>query len=175
MKIRLKHICLLSVLLLLATGCLVDNNSDENEINGTVVGDRAIISEVMKATQTSTLDGISLTVDAFVWRDFQPTIPQNGKNGILSSVTLQSVNGEPITGRFRLTQQFVVNTDEVWIPDFENEDSPGDDSATIRKISRNGPIWEPGDDVQVGVNIEDQQTGKSMLLSVKDLGIVRTD
>lgn len=170
-----KHVSLFAALLFVATGCLIDSNSGDDEFNGRVVKNSAILPRVMDAPQTTVVDGIELSVEAFVWRDFQPSIPESG-NGMMSSVTLESVNGETISGRFKITQQFVVHTrnNSIWIPDMSASDSSRNDATTRHKISRNGPLWETGTKILVGISIKDLQTDQDFMLSIKDLSISRT-
>jgi hypothetical protein len=133
-----------------------------------------LLSHLRTAPEQVTLrNGQSLRLTAFLWRDFQPISPPDGKP-LIAVFRVGTTDQTPLTGGTRVDGAWVVLGDEVWDarPAEEHPRDPG--SHTLEVVGRNGPKWGPGVSVDVIVQVRDQQNA-TYRLQVRQQPIHRTD
>jgi hypothetical protein len=131
--------------------------------------------QLEKAPDTLTIRNLELTLDTYLWRDFMPQSPPDGKP-LRASITVISANQEFLPADIDADKLWIINGQEVWSTSLQSvrENLPSEKITRIEKMARGGPKWEPGTWVTVVIQIMDQQ-GNSHLLKVKDQLIHRTD
>jgi hypothetical protein len=136
--------------------------------------DQALISELKsKAVDVVTIDAQVYFLDAYLWRDFMPISPPNGKP-LISINWLIRTDSTSIPIDIVLKQQFVIKGDSVWIADYTNESHQTLDYKQER-VSRNGPKWGPKIYVDVIAKITDTKTSCDYYLRRDKVFISRTD
>jgi hypothetical protein len=100
------------------------------------------------------VDGIELSFSGMVSRDYMPTIGiwgnETGKKGISASARLARVpvrssppRRGPIPQGVVIQRIFVVKGDRVWVPRVEYR--PKEPEGKHYAGSRDGPLWKPGE------------------------------
>ena len=127
------------------------------------------------AVETLTIGSNSFVLDAFLWRDFMPVSPENGKP-MISINWLVSTNLVKIPDNISMVKQYVIYKDEIWITDYEDEaPTPSLPEYKMERISRNGPEWGPKIYVDVISQIRDSKTNKDYYIKRKNVYVERTD
>ena len=156
---------LLSLGVLLAVSCeKKDMEIDEGQISQ--------IKE--KAVETLVIGSNSFKLDAYLWRDFMPISPENGKS-MISINWLVSTDFVKIPNNISMVKQYVFYEDEIWEAEYENEVRPTQPPHKLERISRNGPKWGTKIYVDVISQIYDSKTNKTHYIIRKGVYVVRTD
>jgi len=163
---------IITAILLMSAGCFgscaKSGNSDKNDAD-----DFLPIRE--KAVNTLTIGSNSFVLDAYLWRDFQPVSPPNGKP-MISINWLVSTNLVKIPDNISMVKQYVTYKDKVWVTDYENEASdPSLPEYKLERTSRNGPEWGPDIHVDVISQIHDSQSNKDYYIKREKVYVLRTD
>ena len=128
-----------------------------------------------KAVDTLTIGSNSFVLDAYLWRDFQPVTPPNGKP-MISINWLINTNLVKIPDNISMVKQYVFYNDEIWVADYESEaPAPSLPEYKLERISRNGPKWGPDIYVDVISQIRDSQSNKDYYIKRENVYVLRTD
>ncbi len=138
--------------------------------------DKDLILELKsKFVSTVTINSHSYSIDAYLWRDFMPISPPNGKP-LISINWLISADSSAIPDNIVMTHQYIIYGDSVWIANYEDEaPPPSTPDYKIEKISRNGPKWGPFVYVDVIAKISNTKTNQDYYLKREKVLILRTD
>jgi hypothetical protein len=153
----------LAVALALATACSSPDTS---------IGPRDL-AEFRAVPATAVIGGLTLALEPYLWRDFQPSSPPNGKP-LVAVVRLHSLDGTAIPASVRVTGLWIVNGGDVWAasPREQQLRTPG--ASMFEVVGRDGPKWGPGIEVDVVVGVRDG-AGAVSLLRAPAQRINRTD
>jgi hypothetical protein len=127
-----------------------------------------------KAVETLIIGSNTFVLDAYLWRDFMPVSPPDGKP-MISINWLISTNLVKIPDNIDMVKQYVFYNDSVWVSTYENETRPDQPAHKIEKVSRNGPKWGPKINVDVVSQIHDSKTNKHYYIQRKKVFVERTD
>ena len=128
---------------------------------------------LLSAPTAVTIAGQSVTLEAFLWRDFAPISPPDGKP-LVAIFRPVLANGATPPG-IRIDEVWVLFGGETWNTVITEERQASPPAQThYEAIARNGPKWGPGVNVTVVVQIRDAQ-GTPRLLRAADQPIGRTD
>ena len=128
-----------------------------------------------KAVETLTIGLNSFVLDAYLWRDFMPVSPKDGKP-MISINWLVCTNSIKIPDNISMVKQYVIYNDEVWETNYENEvPAPSLPEYKLERISRNGPKWGPKIYVDVISQIRDSKANKDYYIERKNVYVERTD
>jgi len=148
---------------------------EDDQISGNISIDKELIQELnADAYDTLFLESGTFILDAYIWRDFQPISPPNGKP-MFSINWLINIDSVKIPDNIDLTKQFVINNDSIWISDYLNDVRPNQPIYKIEKYSNGGPKWGPGINVDVVAQIYDSLYDKIYYLKCKNVYVSRTD
>jgi hypothetical protein len=148
---------------------------EEKSIDNNVSLDKKLISELSnKALDTLLIDSKKYVLAAELWRDFQPISPSGGK-ALISINWLICTDSVKIPNNIDLIKQYVIYEDFIWSPNYENKVIFDEPEFKIKKISRNGPKWEPKIYVDVISKIHDSNTNKDYFLKLNNVHIDRED
>ena len=151
------------------------NCSDNGIGNNDIEVNPKLIKELRSASsETIQIENNSFVLDAYLWRDFMPMSPLNGRP-LISVNKLIELNSETIPNNIDLVKQYVINEDSIWITDYEDERRNSNSPHIIERSSRNGPKWGPQVNVDVVSKIFDSKTGENHYLILKNVFINRTD
>jgi len=126
-----------------------------------------------QAPKQLSVNGSALTLTTYLWRDFMPMSPPDGKP-MIAVATISTTDSTVFPATIKADRMWIINGDQVWNTEFTNENQPPTDSILIKKVARDGPKWGPGVDVTVVVRLVDGQ-GETMLLKAENQPIHRTD
>ena len=122
------------------------------------------ISELQAAPTQITIAGRSYKIEAFVWRDFMPISPPDGKS-MIASIKLIAEDGNSVPSNLVPDKLWVIKTDDEQVWEINFTDPPRLSGGTVEIVARNGPKWEPGTDIDVVVQLSDGENRTYLLLS----------
>ena len=114
MKLILRFAIVIFITSSLLTGC------EKSEIPNVKVDKDLILELKSKVVSTAIINSHNYFLDAYLWRDFMPISPPDGKP-LISINWLISADSTAIPQNIELKQQYVIYGDSVWITDYENE------------------------------------------------------
>lgn len=141
----------LSQLAILTIGALVLVPACDEDVSAPDSNTPAItLAQLTSAPETLDLPEQDYHLETYLWRDFMPISPPDGKPLIAIA---RLVGTDPIPSDLKLVHLWVINGDRVWATRFAEE--PAVSGNTIQGVARGGPKWGPGIlvDVVVGVRI----------------------
>lgn len=151
---------------MLLLGCVDDGISVPPNIS---------IQELLATSDTISVDQKSIFLSTYLWRDFQPMSPADGKP-LIALVFVTADDTLPFPPTISADAIWIVYKGEVWKSWFTNESTldPLQKPNRFVKIARDGPKWGP--DVQVDVIVRvNNKKGASQLLRASNQFIGRTD
>lgn len=156
---------LLCLTFLLTISCAPSTNYDVDESL-----EQISIKELLSSPQELTMDGLELDVEAYLWRDFAPISPPDGKP-LIASITIESKDSEPLPENLDTDAVWVIYDNDVWGSGYSDELFK-DDRFQIRKTARDGPKFDP--DVKVTVVIRILHGDSTYMLRKIGQEIVKT-
>ncbi|MDH5597612.1 MAG: hypothetical protein OEY34_00725 [Cyclobacteriaceae bacterium] len=127
----------------------------------------------LNSSERVTINGTTLELHAYLWRDFMPVSPPDGQP--LRSINwLVDVDSIEVPGYIHLAEQFVIYGDSLWnAPYTEGYIMP--QPYVVERMSTGGPKWDPFVEVTVMAKVIDSSTGAAYLLKREKQLIHRTD
>jgi hypothetical protein len=121
------------------------------------------------------VDGRKYILETYLWRDFMPISPPDGKP-LIALIRVTALDLMPFPATLDADRLWVINGQQVWETEFSNEELPENPNRRhqLEKIARSGPKWGPGLYVDVVVRIVDYKN-KEYLLRASKQYIGRTD
>jgi hypothetical protein len=131
------------------------------------------IYNLLSAPDTLEVENQKIFMTTYMWRDFMPISPPNGKP-LIAIVYIETIDSSEISPAIIADAIYIVNRREVWKSYFSDEQPAGESKPfRITKIARNGPMWGPGIYVDVVVKLKVNRT--IYLLKASRQYIGRTD
>ncbi len=115
----------------------------------------------------------TLVLVPFLWRDFMPISPPDGKP-LVAVLRVQANDGTALAATFRVDGAWVINGAEVWTASVGEETLASPSRVYYEVVARDGPKWGPNVRVDVVVRIR-ESSGSSQLLRAAAQLIQRTD
>ena len=116
------------------------------------------------------LDEETLTLESYLWRDFMPVAPPDGRP-LAAVLRLRALDGSMSPG-IAADSAWVVYGREVWATQLLRPQSPPEQGA-LELIARDGPKWPPEARVDVVVRVHSR--GTAVLVRAANQRIRRTD
>lgn len=158
--------------LLFLSAC--DNEEKAIPLDGNVVLDQEMAIQLTNSSaELLTIDGKQYVLDAYLWRDFMPISPPNGRQ-LISINWLSTVDHSPIPANIQMIKQYVINGNYVWIANYF-DDATYPEEFKMERVSRYGPKWGPDVTVLVVSVLKNRDTNSIHLIKVKNVTIGRTD
>ncbi len=131
--------------------------------------------QLLASPDTITVNGRQLYLTTYMWRDFQPISPPDGKP-LIAICYVTATDTTQLPGSISADAVWIVYSNQVWKSWFTNETPPSDELRPNRivKYARNGPKWGPRIYVDVIVRVT-VGNGNSQLLRASNQWIGRTD
>ena|SRR5690554_893354 len=166
----MKKYVIIFMTLILLISC---EKEDINESNIRI--DKELITELnSKSYDTLIIEANIFVLDAYLWRDFMPISPSDGKP-MISINWLRDIDSTEISDNINLIEQYVIYNDSIWIAEYENETSTTQPDYKIEKISREGPKWGPKIYVDVISKVRNSKTNNDYYIRIKNIYVDRTD
>lgn len=134
-----------------------------------LVADRGVL---LSATATAELSGQTLTIAPYLWRDFQPSSPSNGRP-MIAVIRVQSVDGSRLPAGVSADSVWVLWGAQTWAARAV-EEQPRTASAIFEVVARDGPKWGPNVRVDVVLRLHDA-SGTVRYVRMADQLVNRTD
>ena len=131
-------------------------------------------AELRQAPTSVTVGGVTLVLEPYLWRDFQPSSPPDGEP-LIAVLGVRPVGDLAFPDGVRIDAAWVVNGEAVWaarISEQRRMTPPG--PLGYEAVARDGPKWGPGITVDVVVQVRDAD-GHSARLRASGQPIHRTD
>ena len=129
------------------------------------------INDLRKAPTEVVLDGRSLSLSAYLWRDFNPSSPPDG-TPMIAVFKVGTSDKKPFPSGVRMDRAWVLFGEQMWeASEFRAQVKDKDswiscpDSPVCEAVARDGPKWGPGVFVDVVVRLTDKE-GRHHLLQV---------
>jgi hypothetical protein len=131
------------------------------------------VGDLQAAPASITVGGQTLVLVPYLWRDFQPISPPDGKP-LIAVLRIQDANRSPLATSIHADVAWIVNGGDVWAVRPREEQGATTSSLFYEAVARDGPKWGPGVAVDVVVRLR-EPSGATHLLRASGLQILRTD
>jgi hypothetical protein len=114
------------------------------------------VIEPFSAPLSVTIEGQRVVLVPYLYRDFQPIAPPDGRP-LIAVLRVQSADGTPLaTTTFRVDAALVHEGSSVWIASVGEERLASPSPVYYEVVARDGPKWAPGTSVDVVVRIRER-------------------
>ena len=125
---------------------------------------------LLSSSERLIIDGQEITLNAYLWRDFAPVSPANGKH-LTARIEVIASKGNDLPVGLDTDKVWIIVDGEVWST-FYTEELFKVDARRIVKIARDGPKFDVGKKAAVVVSIN--YKNNLYLLRSSDQKIQRT-
>lgn len=133
------------------------------------------LEQLLAAPDTVTVHGQQLVLRTYMWRDFMPPTPPDGRP-LIAIMWVYSADSTALVPGLSADAAWVVNEGEIWDTYFTGEPPPPSEEQRpyrLHSVARDGPKWGPNITVDVIVRVRDAD-GNSHLLRAPEQGIGAT-
>jgi hypothetical protein len=130
-------------------------------------------SELREAPLSARLAGQTLSIETYLWRDYMPSSPPDGKP-LIAVVRVRAAGGAPLDARLAADTIWVINGDQAWAAPAVRDAARNTQPEFLEVTARNGPKWGPGVAVDVVVRLRDGVGGVAYVRAADQL-IGRTE
>lgn len=102
--------------------------------------------------ETLSIGGYRLVARPYLWRDFMPVSPPDGKP-MIASVHVVEIDSLPLPDGAALTHLWVLKGAEYWSTPFSTDEGPAHLPHELHETARCGPKWGPEIYVDVIIRI----------------------
>jgi hypothetical protein len=127
----------------------------------------------LSAPEQVEIDGRKYVLETYMWRDFMPMCPPDGKP-LIAIIWVTAVDSLEIPSSLGANRLWIIKDKEVWETKFTDEQHQPYYDFQLEKIARDGPKWGPKIQVDVVVRLVDKGN-KTYLLKASNQWIGRTD
>lgn len=134
------------------------------------------IQELLAAPETLYIDNQPFLLRTYMWRDFQPISPPNGKP-LIAIFWVYSADSTQIPEYLTANAAWIINEDKIWYTKLTGEAAPPShlQPYELYEVARNGPKWGPDIEVDVVVQLQNNKDGSKHLIRASNQFIGRTD
>ena len=125
-----------------------------SEKDSTLPVENVPVDDLKNAPEQVVIDGTEITISSFLWRDFMPPTPEDGRE-LAAVVDFETIDQSNFPNNLIIDKLWVINKDEIWETTF-SESGEIIKTYRIRKSAHGGPKWEIGAEVIVVVQIRDE-------------------
>jgi hypothetical protein len=129
--------------------------------------------ELRDAPEEVTVDGLSVRLETYLWRDFQPVAPPDGQP-LIAVLRVMTTDGTPVPPTLHADQAWVIADGVSWAASVREEQGRVAGSPSFEVVARDGPKWGPGIAVDVVIRLR-ASSGAPVLLSARGQSIHRTE
>ena len=126
---------------------------------------------IFTASEEFDISGITYTLKTYIWRDFQPISPPNGKL-LIAVIIIEAAGIDNFPLSTKIERLWLI--DELNIVSTKSTEEYMVDGNTFEMVFRDGPKWEPGISIDVVVKLISMDFGIYYLKAVNQK-LHRTD
>jgi hypothetical protein len=128
--------------------------------------------ELTSAPEQIEIKGREYTLEAFLWRDYMPNSPPDGKP-LVASIRITANDSLNFPASVNAGKLWVIkNSGEIWQTAFTSEQPTPPNNCQLEKIAREGPKWDPNTRADVVVRVTCE--GNTYLLRAANQTIKQT-
>ena len=133
------------------------------------------LGQLRAAPVTLALGDQDVVLRTFMWRNFQPVSPPDGKP-LIALFWAHTTDETALPSGLAVDAVWVINGDDVWAARPSDEATPPSEQRPDQAyaVARGGPKWGPQIEVDAVVRVRDAD-GAAFLLRAPAQPIVRTD
>ncbi len=133
------------------------------------------IQDLLAAPEQIEIDGREYILETYLWRDFMPISPPDGKP-LIALIWVTAINSLEFSSSIDANRLWIINDELLWETGFSGEERPDNSNREhqLEKVAREGPKWGPQIQVEVVVRVTDGENN-TYLLRAPDQWINRTD
>lgn len=170
----MKTLKLFSVLLIFTTvSCVTSSVERGSNMNGKIIQNEQLQSKINSALAEITIERIEYKAEAYVWRDFMPG-PGDVHTGLMSGNYLIRTDHQEIPDYIEMVKQYVIKDNSIWVSNYDKGEHPSAYPYKQVRVSRNGPKWEVGIEVEIGIKVLNRKTNKEFFIKVTGEKINKT-
>ena len=137
-------------------------------------GEDLSADEILSASEEIEIGNRRYVQDVFLWQDFMPFCPPNGRP-LIASISVTATDSLELPKSIDADRIWIVNGGDVWESGFSSEERARHSSHNhLEKIARGGPKWSTGIMVDVVVMVIDG-SDNIYLIKASDQPINRTE
>jgi hypothetical protein len=135
----------------------------------------SLLQKVKSAPDTLSIEGITVTLETYLWRDFMPVSPPGGQP-LRAVITVVPKHSKYLPAGLVAKRIWVFKGNEHWTSQLEKTgtSSPAQPLTRLERSASGGPKWEPGTHATVVVQLLDKE-GKDYFLRAEEQPIHRTN
>ncbi len=122
------------------------------------------IQDLLAAPEQIEIDGREYILETYLWRDFMPPTPPDGRP-LIALIWVTAIDSLPFPPSIDANRLYIVNDELLWETAFSSEDRPDNPNREhqLEKIAREGPKWGPNIQVEVIVSVVDGENNIYLL------------
>ncbi|NOY89136.1 MAG: hypothetical protein GXO93_07085 [FCB group bacterium] len=129
------------------------------------------IDSLLAAPTSVNINGRQFELSPYLWRDFMPVSPIDGKP-MIALMKIFANDSLPLPSSLTPDSLWIINGKRVWATTFSKKEQRFFEDH-LESIARNGPKWGPGIKVDVVIRLKDNDN--IYYLKATDVTINRTD
>lgn len=154
--------------LVVLTACILISGCSTSNPSGPTIP----IETLLSAPEQVEIDGRKYLLETYMWRDFMPIVPPDGRS-LIALIWVTAIDSLQFPSWLDANRLWVIKDKELWETKFSNEARPRY-PYKLEKIARDGPKWSPKIQVDVVVRLVDREN-RTYLLKASKQWIGRTD
>ncbi len=164
----------LSIILLVFNLSFVSaNNNDEREVNRKeIIINDISIDRLKRAPVQLDVKDFKIIMEAYLWRDFMPIGPPEGKP-LKVSIKLIAERRKEFPKFIEAKHLWVIKAEEIWHTTILKIQPPEYPNQKII-FAEDGPKWDPGTEVDVTILLKDKKSHEIYFLRSPNQIIQRT-
>jgi hypothetical protein len=133
------------------------------------------IEQLLAAPDTLVIDSSAIILNTYMYRDFMPISPPDGKP-LIAIVDIAKPDSSNLPAGLSADAIWIINGQQIWKSWFSNEQPPADwiRPNLLKRVARKGPKWGPDIYVDTVVRVIGPN-GEKYLLRAQHQYIGRTD
>jgi hypothetical protein len=147
----------------------ITTSCDKDPVLRDMYFDPLLAAELRLSQETIQTDANTLALQTYLWRDFMPISPADGKP-LISINKLSDIDSAAVSSGIQMVKQHVINDDLVWTANYSEVSNA--DSLIWEGVSREGPKWGP--DIMVDVVCEFVFQGTTYRIIARNQEIIAT-
>ena len=132
------------------------------------------VEDLLQVPETLSIDGREFILESYLWRDFMPISPPDGKP-LIAIIWIVASDSLALPAQLDADRIYVVLGNDMWESEVTAPEGPdsGSEAYKLERIARDGPKWGP--DVFVDVIVRVVADNEIHYLRASDQMIFRTD